>query len=303
MKKAIISFSPALLIILLMAIIFGRSQKSKDDLMKNLLMNTKISSDNLELIILGDSRVMFSSNPALINNKRKGMNFAFPTNSYTKFYLDQVESRIKPTTDIIVGLSLESFTGRSNNISMKNFIAKFDRGYYFLNQMSIYLYSLFPSFDFHQVLKKTNPFTSFIRHRSRLNIAHHNGWSEHLGDTIDESRFVYHYEKQFKSFPPKNEFVSNLVKFVKKMKLTGSKVYFFESPISKEILAAEKRGYRLRDQFLLDLRRKLTSSGACFIKFTSIYKTYDGDHLTSSEAKRFSKTLGEKIIKEECNRE
>ncbi|MCO4794631.1 MAG: hypothetical protein KC493_13010 [Bacteriovoracaceae bacterium] len=303
MKKVIIKFSPALLIIFIMAVFFGRSQKSRDDLMNNRLMNTKITSNNLDFIILGDSRVMFSSNPDLINNKLKGMNFAFPTNSYSKYYLDQVESRIKPTGDIIMGLSLESFTGRSNNISMKNFITKFDRGYYVLNQMSIYLYSLFPSFDFHAVLNKTNPFTSFIRHRPRLNIAHENGWSEHTGDTIDESRFVYHYEKQFKSLPPKNEFISHLIKFVKKMKLTGAKVYFFESPISEETLAAEKRGYRLRDQFFLSLRRKLTSSGACFIHFKSSFKTYDGDHLTSSEAKRFSKTLGEKIKKEGCSKE
>jgi len=302
MKKELLKYIPALFVLIALAVFFGTSSKSKDDLIYHQNLNWKLSSTKKDLLILGDSRVMFSSHPGVIANNLEGLNFAFPTNSYSRFYLDLAKEKLKVGSKVLLGISLESLTGRSDNAVIKSFLAKFDKGNRYLTTLSIYANMIFPSFDFSLFLQRKNPFNDYVRHTPRELIAHPNGWSEYRGSKIDESRLVWHYEKQFKQLPPKYEMTNNLLVFLKQMKEKGIQVYVFESPMGSELLAAERKGFPKREEYLNGLYNRLKSLGACHIRVSGSFKTYDGDHMLPDDAKRFSKILGEKIKNNDCEK-
>ncbi|TNF26413.1 MAG: hypothetical protein EP319_13880 [Deltaproteobacteria bacterium] len=171
-----------------------------------------------------------------------------------------------------------------------------------VNKLGIFSQMFFPSFDFNLLLQKRNPFSDYIRHQSRDVIAHTNGWSEYIGNKSDEARLVRHYENEFKMQPPRHDISSELQKFAKEMNQSRKRIFFFESPMSPEVLAAERKGFPQRDMYLARLYSSLKSLGACHISISGRFKTYDGDHMISSEAKRFSKLLGEKIRNQDCEK-
>ncbi|HXH75248.1 MAG TPA: hypothetical protein VNJ08_09805 [Bacteriovoracaceae bacterium] len=111
----------------------------------------------------------------------------------------------------------------------------------------------------------------------------------------DLSHMTQHYSEMTSKFQIDQDIVNSVVAQVQKWTAKGIKTYFFWSCFYGPVCEEEKK--ILTEEIKNTLVRRLQGAGAIFLNIPGTYTTFDGDHLGSLEALRFSKNLKEALIK------
>ena len=264
-------------------------------------------------LILGLSRASEGISPEVIEEEldsgpfeKPMINFAMNVvqSSYGEIYLNGIKKKLKPNSKkglFIVSVSPGSFTALSgmsdeNIIDMdkEGIIGKIDNftsapNYsYIVNTYSQPLYNTLHDFD------KWDHYNS-----------HSNGWNEitQNGKTnnIKEADISYwksltirYYKRRIKKEQLSNYRLNYFIDIIKYLKTVGN-VFIVRLPADNDIIQIENDLWKNFDKQFDSISKNHDVKYLNYSTLGSHYKTYDGSHMLSNSAKKFTKLLSRDI--------
>ncbi|MFA7082045.1 MAG: hypothetical protein WC135_05460 [Bacteroidales bacterium] len=289
-------------ITLLMAIIFivilgGILPKNPDKYLKDRFWAFKVHDDKkYNFIILGDSRTYRGVSPDEIENilpEFTVLNLAFSNGGLNPAIYKVAETKLKiESKPIVILLGVSALT--INDISFSNELylqelkrAKeevFERIY--LGKYLNYFSPVTPLIV-KDLIKGIKPISNYI------SIYHDNGWVESEKFPVDTLEAMPYYKDDFKLHSTNYQLVNSLCKQISLWKSKGIIVFAFRPPASLPLVALEDSSGNYNE---LLIKEKIEISGGHWIDVNSaLYKTYDGSHLSKTEARKLSQYIANKI--------
>ena len=248
------------------------------------------TEETFNILVLGDSRIFFGVNPDILreNKNQKALNFAFPTISFTKHYLDQAGKLLAPNAHVYIGLTAQAFTNFNTDSGLTSFEK---RGPLYMNRLMGWLRIYWPTINLELLIQRGQIPLFTNQRQSDLDIYHSNGWIESPQlPTSDGQEMAMSYRELFKKHTIKKEIVKNLNAEIMNWHKRGMKVTVFWTCFNKKV--CEEEAIVLSEGVKESIDKSLVESGAEIIQTSpEKFSTFDGDHLIGSEAIRFSSQI------------
>ncbi len=264
-------------------------------------------------LILGLSRASEGVSPSIIEEELSSgqfenpmVNFAMNTvqSSYGEIYLDGIKQKLKSNSKngiFIVAISPGCFTAPSGmndeniyNMDKEGIIGKIDNftsapNYsYIINTYPQPLYNALHDFD-----------------KWEHHTPHPNGWNEITQNgrfskiresDIDhwKSLTIRYYKRKIKKEQFSNYRLNYLIKTIQYLKTIGN-VFIVRLPADNDIIKIENDLWKGFDKQFDSISKQYSVEFLNYSSLGSDYKTYDGSHMLSASAKKFSKLLGKDI--------
>lgn len=233
-----------------------------------------------DLLIAGDSTVYRGINPSIMNQivNKKSLNFAFSSQRLSKYYLNEINKRIKKNGILIFGINIRSFSLNKTSKSGIEFIHK-NNPRVFPNYVYIYLNTLFPSFNFLKMMSNSlnNYYTS-------------NGWVTSFSKVDLPLELTIKSINKYKSHKINYRMIKYFFKYVKEMTRKGYRVFIYNSILNNNIKSFDNKVF-----YKYDFENNIKDSGGIFLKTNNYYKTYDGIHLNKSNSVKLSNEIGNSV--------
>ena len=257
-------------------ILFALARISLDDdlnfrVKQKIFLQEKLSKlENVEVLLLGDSRVMNGVDPTYFGPN--ALNFAFTSNSYTKSYLDYLQNnKSKKLKKVYIGISVQSLTDFYYDHSFADTVNKKQ------HEVLLYLDHLMMKpidlWNLKKIFNKTKS-TMFT-----------NGYMS-LGDSVGPAVAVQSYKENYRDHKFKKHYIENLLTFSSYMEQNGVKIIYVLTPskankddFNKDVSGIDKA------ELLSHFKKIYEYPEADKLEFV------DGDHLTKSSSIAFSKWL------------
>ncbi|PRX55274.1 hypothetical protein [Flagellimonas meridianipacifica] len=263
----------------------------------SLVLGLSRADQGIDPVVLEETLEPFQINKPIIN-------FATNQSFYGEVYLEAIQKKLaKNTTNgiFILSVSPGSFTGPKNMGPKK-----------------------IRAFDERMVIGKTDNFTTSPNYNYIINcygqslynsiyntntwghlVSHDNGWNQVKliagKDTIkerdianwkSENLIFYNKKSQTESF--KDSRFEQFLKTISFLKKKG-KVFLVRIPADPDVLAFENSRWSDFDSRMERVANTYNIPYLNYSKQTSAVKTYDGSHMESNSAKKFTKMLAERI--------
>jgi len=255
------------------------------------------STEQFNVLAIGDSRIYRAVNPLFLVGDNSGMNavnLGFSSAGYSDEYLSFVSGRIKEDDKSVVlcGITPYSFTPEAlKNEHYHSFFDKDKKEVDKILFLSAYLedfprYSPAEIWDYYSEIPVT-----YLYHNSFKE----NGWVESYKIPFDSTSGLKSYRKTFVDNTCDTKAVQNYYDWVKKMSSNDLTIVGFRPPstLAMEHLEDSLSGFNY-SSFI----EGFENNGGVWLEFSrSDYVSYDGSHLHYKSANRFTKHLAQEIEK------
>lgn len=297
MRKERILYLFVFVVIAVTAITLTRSDESVQSIENKRYWISKTHSDEtFPVVFAGDSRVFRGIAPSEFEavTGMEAINLGYSSNGFHPQYLDFLEERLDKSADnpiIVLGISAHSFS--RNGSGSYAYRAEVNRRKEEVMQYMNF-YQLSKLFSPLQILK-TFGLAEKNNFRANYHIKYHfDGWMESYWDRRDTTNSDISYKVIFKDNQYNAAAAGILFRKVQKWTEEGITVVAYRSPTTQSIRMLEDSlsGFKIEP-----FREELIESGAHWIEVDrSKYQTYDGNHLESESARKFTRDLAEEIL-------
>lgn len=250
--------------------------------------------ERFDIVFVGDSRTHDGIAPSAMAESFPGKsigNFAWGALAWSPQVIEAAEKTLKPDglKVMVLGVSPHGFNTRGamqnafTDASQSNWADRwFLRSY---PSAANYFAPWGPSWWF----RRLNPELGQVPFE-----LHDDGWYEAKPPKIQGARVLKAHADRLKASPFERERLDALCKEIEGLVRRGVRVYAFCPPASEQMRTIERElgGY---DEPLV--RDALERAGATYLTVDGTYEPYDGSHLPSAEAIRFSKAIAEKLAR------
>ncbi len=248
----------------------------------------KMNAEASDLLILGDSRMYRGFDSG------RGLNFAFSSNSYTKDYLEFALSKVKENGTVILGITPQSLTDYNLD---DHFRLMRDQSRNVFSESLHLLETLIPRSNLFTFMSGEKLPWKYYPQDARV-IYHTNGWMETLMNRPTSSMGKESYAEAFKSHAFNPQYTENISNFILEVrKLKHARVYLVYPPTSQEVYELENTFAVSKMNVFEEIRKLEASTGATFVDVPQyhVMDTFDGDHLDSEHARRYTKAVMDSI--------
>lgn len=272
------------------------NQKSSYDIF---MMDKIHSQEKFDIVFCGDSRVQMGISPYVVENELASMdvdvlNFGIRGNSVNPVTLKFATDKLKPKTSskkriIAIGISPNSLTRLSQqNELFFSWVNKpveeilFNR---IVGNNLIYFQPISPSRLYYCLSGKTPEEQIEFEYRGwrAVHMRHH------------DTHSLEGYQQIFSSQQVENQYIDELLEYIKAIKATDVEVIGFRVPCIEQM-------WQLEDSLSgfdeMEFSRKFEEAGGNWLEFKNdplMYQSYDGSHLDKKSAIVFSRQLGDSI--------
>ncbi len=256
-----------------------------------------------DVVVAGDSRVLGGVSPAEMRNvltDYRIFNYGFASNLYVPEYLDAVEQVLDPassTKAILLGITPRSLTEDPDVTYQFSTLKATSRRQLYTDICLAPLLSFLEYMSFRDALQGLIP--SLNRTRTRREFFA-DGWLSYSRQPPGEKRELKTYYRIYQKCRVSPEMVQVLNHYVSRWTQKGIRVYGFLMPSSREMAELEKQysGFD-QHQFVEDFK----GAGGIWIDTDpGVYESFDGSHLQSDAALRFSQDLAQRLHAHERDR-
>ena len=256
-----------------------------------------------DVVLAGDSKVIDGLCPSEMGKYLHGykiLNYGFGGASFSKAYLEKVESILNQDSDkkiIVTGISPHSLTKRK--VDSENFlgiISMSKSDIFFRFHFAKYLHYLEP-LKFRHAIEQIRTSREEIENKGSY---YPDGWIS--GDKIPGSikKMLKKYDGYYNErvVDPCN--IDNISRYVEKWVKQGIHVYGFLPPSCKEMYELELRRSGINEPELI---QKFKQAGGIWIDVDqSGYVSFDGTHLQRDSALELSRFVAKKICEKEFHK-
>jgi hypothetical protein len=245
--------------------------------------------EQFDVVFVGDSRTHNGVAPSAMAESLPGFrlgNFGWSSLGWNAKPLEAARQTLDPSGRrvIVLGVTPHGFTQRS--ATQNAFLDTSQSAY--LDKWAVKTMPLatnfFSSFGPNQWLRALNPELGQVPFE-----IHEDGWFEAHTQPLKGERIVRMYADRLRASPFDETLLDLLCSEVRRLRESGITVITYRPPVSPEMFQVESEVGRYDEA---PIRRALTEVGAIYIDVPGTYTTYDGSHLNSEEAQRFSRELG-----------
>lgn len=242
-----------------------------------------------DIVFIGDSRTHNCAAPSAMRQALPGLrmaNYGWSSLGWGGEVLASAKATLDPSGKrvVVIGASPIAFTRRS---ATQNAFLDTARSAW-LDRWTVprapAATNFFSVYGPNQWLRSLNPELGSVPFR-----IHEDGWYEATTKPLNGARIVRMYADRLRASPFDMELLALLCEEVGKMRAQGITVIAFRPPSSEQMRMVEEREGAYREELV---REQLESAGALYLEVPGTYTTYDGSHLNSEEAQRFSRELG-----------
>ncbi len=233
------------------------------------------------------------------------VNFATNQSSFGKVYLNAIQKKLKGTSDnglFILAISPGSFTA-PEGMGVEN-ILNFDKK---TVMGKINNFTSAPNYDYITNCYAQPLYNVFYPNTWQYHMPHLSGWNEVKAqtesDTITKSDISHWKSLTLRKYRQKIKIerisqyrIDSFVDIIQYLKTKG-KVFVIRLPADSDIIAMEDDLWGEFDKKFDSISKKHQVLYLNYSKLPNEYKTYDGSHLISKSAKKFSYKLSRDISK------
>lgn len=245
--------------------------------------------DRLDVVFVGDSRTHNGVAPSAVGEALPGLrlgNFGWSSLGWDPRPLEAARQTLDPggLRVMVLGVTPHGFTQRS--ATQNAFLDTSQSA--FLDKWAVKSLPLatnfFASFGPNQWLRALNPELGQVPFE-----IHDDGWFEAHTRPLKGERIVRMYSDRLRASPFDPSLLDLLCSEVRRLRGEGVTVIAYRPPVSPEMLQVETAVGKYDEG---PIREALANAGAVYLEVPGTYTTYDGSHLNSEEAQRFSRELG-----------
>ena len=253
--------------------------------------------DYADVVVTGDSRVLGGVSPAQMEktlSNRRIVNYAFGLcNLYTAEYLEATEHVLDPnsrTKTIILGITPHSLTGNTDAESQFLELKHRSKREIFIDRHLAALFDFFDYMSFRDVL--LGVFPHLVKSHTRREFCA-DGWLAYSKHPPGKKKELKTYRRKYEKYQVSPAVIENLLDYVSQWTGSGIRVYAFLVPTCQEMVELEKEmsGFN-QSQFVAAFKK----AGGMWIDIDpAAYDSFDGSHLQSESALKFSSDLASRI--------
>ena len=256
----------------------------------------KVSSDQYDIVIAGDSRVYRGISAKFL---KKGLqtsesvyNLGFSSAIFNRMYFEYIKKMVhaKKKSIIIMGVTLHSITERENE-HLKETVQKYQQLEFVPANFKLFYESMISPIELFTTSQKNKKKSEYIQ---KYHISE--GWVESDKISHDIEKTLKSYKKSFMDKAPTFNDLKNFIRLTCDLSQRHS-VYILEMPINDRLKSLEEA----YSPYSYDEMFKEISNSKCakFIELNhdvlSNTRSYDGSHIDGKSAKQFSRAIGEQI--------
>ena len=280
---------------MILVIAYARKSPSRGISETSFWVSKFANERQLDVVIAGDSRVLYGVSPEEFEAAELGKtaNFGFLSAPMNHDYLNYAASTLKPggRRIIVLGITANSFTPDSfqSNGFKSNLRTTDDR----LVTHPFWL-------EFEDRLRPTtlSGLLDWLRGRvdNKREYFHENGWLECETNSLDEDGAFPFYRIRFKQNEVTPKQTVESLQFVRGFVERGGRVYGFRPPVPAGMSQIESNNSGFDYQ---DYKARFEDAGGIWLEPNHVdFQTFDGSHLESTSAVKFSNRLAELIAKQ-----
>ncbi|MBN2135740.1 MAG: hypothetical protein JW737_08430 [Acidobacteria bacterium] len=264
----------------------------------NYWANKILWNNQFDILAAGDSLVIRGISPAAMQEYIPGLrigNYAFSGIAFDWRYLDAVERVIDKnakTRVIILGVTAKTLTRESarRNRFRSVFKKLVNHPDMMRNKLYHKLVEFFREYEESEIMNMLT-----LSHKGTYSVYHPDGWLEGIREETEIDRTVTLYETIFKRGKVSYKMFNQLLGRVKKWVDQGIIVIIYHPPVHAKIYHLETMLGDFRKDYIA---RKVKGVGAYWMDFNrDNYSFYDGIHMRSKSAVKFSKEIAQYIRK------
>ncbi len=275
--------------VLLIATIFILPPLPSSPMKRDSFWAHKVNSvDCFDIVYTGDSRVYRGIDPAVVEELTgfKGFNFAFSSADVDSLLLNQAASRLsaKGRRILVIGISVNSFLSRSpkeSNAHLKSLMQIPDKDLWFRTHW----YPQLSMFD----ARAVSDLYKYLKHE-RYDEQYHltSGFAASDKTPSDTNEALPLYKNEFSQYTFSESKLIAFNRCINELKTQGIQIVLVRMPVTHAMQVLEDSEGELLKQYQYDAEY----GDQHVFDGWGTYTTFDGSHLNSESAKRFSKDLG-----------
>lgn len=252
-------------------------------------------NQNLDVVFVGDSRTHNGVSPGAMSEALPRLrlgNYGWSSLGWSSKPLESARRTLDPNGKrvMVLGVTPHGFTQRS--ATQNAFLDTSQSA--FLDRWAVKTLpvatNFFSSFGPNQWLRALNPELGQVPFE-----IHDDGWFEAHTKPLKGARIVRMYADRLRASPYDPKLLELLCAEIRRLCAAGVTVIAYRPPVSPEMFEVEAKIGRYDEA---PIRRALIEAGATYVDVPGTYQTYDGSHLNSQEARRFSSELGKILAAE-----
>lgn len=275
--------------LLLMATVFILPPLPSSPMKRDSFWANKVNSvDCFDIVYTGDSRVYRGIDPKFVEEFTgfKGFNFAFSSADADSLLLHQAASRLsaKGRRILVIGVSVNSFLSRTpkeSNAHLKSLMQipakdRWIRTHWYPN---LSVFDARAVSDLYKYLK-----------REHYDEQYHltTGFAASDKTPSDTTEALPLYKNEFSQYSFSESKLKAFDRYINELKAQGIQIVLVRMPVTHAMQVLEDSKGELLKQYLYDAEY----GEQHIFRGWGTYTTFDGSHLNSESAKRFSKDLG-----------
>ncbi len=249
-----------------------------------------------DIVVAGDSRVLGGVSPAEMRNMLthcRILNYGFASNLYVPEYLEAVEQVLDPDSSvkvILLGITPRSLTADPDVTYQFSTLKGTSRRQLYMDMCLAPLLSFLEYMSFRDALQGLIPSLDQTRTRRELFA---DGWLSYSRQPPGEKKELKTYYRIYQKNRVSPEMVEVLNRFVSRWTQTGIRVYGFVMPTCREMVELEEHYSGFDHRQFVD---GFEEAGGIWIDTDpDEYESFDGSHLQSHAALRFSQDLAQRL--------
>lgn len=274
-----------------------RDEMDTEEIRKNRYWIAKTNDQKQYPVVFGgDSRVFRGVSPRHFSEAFgpwEAFNFAYWSNGMGRIYLEGMESKLDPRSDlrmIVLGVSPHSLTPSAARCDHYRFEKARSREQVLQNY---YLAKVQEVFAPYKALELAGKITGKSKPNNYRITYHQDGWVESYWLQPDTAYSAQFYEEIFTGNQVSEEVIEGLLEFVKRWTGMGIRVVGFRPPTSQTIRMLERTRGGFEEA---DFVKRFEEAGGIWISLDNdAYATFDGNHLEHRSAMRLSADLATRI--------
>lgn len=286
-KKIVLSFLISTILIAVLKLSFPVPRKFSD----SFWIKKTHSNEKFDLVVCGDSRVYRSFSIDALQSKLdfpiRGVNLGYLSAGYSNEYLDFAVSKFDSDSKqkiLVLGISPHSLTQEAfKNEHFKSFMNMTKNDVY----KGLKLSSLYKFFSPYK------PSELFVNNNNVKTTYHSDGWvstSWIKADTLDGMKV---YKRTFSNYQVDKRELNVFLKKLGEIKAKGITIIAYRPPSTVQMRNLEDSISGFKEQ---TIKKELVKRNIIWFDFKdSDFHSYDGSHLDSKSAEKFSELFGQKM--------
>jgi hypothetical protein len=241
-----------------------------------------------DIVFVGDSRIYRGIDPqtfdSTLGNKVRSFNYGFSSAGLDSFLLGHASQVLDPkgSKTMLIGISVNSFLPESLGNGHLHSLLSWNRKDVWIKK------NLYPDLNCFDPYSFSDIYKHFKKEAYREHYHLTSGFAASDRVPPDSNSALPAYEKQLERQEYLHEAEGRFMAYLDILKTQGIRVMVLRMPTSKDMRKLEDE--KLGKQFE-QLQRRLEERGVLWLEVPGTFESYDGSHLNSISAKRFSMGL------------